>query len=66
MICRPCIGVYRLPVSEVNKSFIKFEKNVETVFSIGEKKEKTYLSTGRLEYFIETFRVLSVARGHSS
>ncbi len=28
--------------------------------------EKTSLSTSRLEYFIETFRALGVARGHSN
>ncbi len=45
---------------------VQFAKNVEPVSSIDEINEKTCLSTGRLEYFIETFRALSVARGHSS
>ncbi len=39
---------------------------VVPVSSIDEINEKTCLSTGRLEYFIETFRTLGVARGHSS
>ncbi len=28
--------------------------------------KKTCFSTGRMKYFIETFRALGVARGHSS
>ncbi len=45
---------------------VQFAKNIEPVSSIDEINEKTFLSTGRLEYFIETFRAHSVACGHSS
>ncbi len=45
---------------------VKFAKNVEPVTSIFEKKIENLLSTGRVECFIETYRALSVARGHSS
>ncbi len=45
---------------------VQFDKNIEPVASIDEINEKACLSTGRLEYFIETFRALGVARGHSS
>ncbi len=45
---------------------LQFAKSVEPVSSIDEMNEKTSLSRGRLEYFIETFRALSVARGRSS
>ncbi len=41
-------------------------KSAEPVSSIDEINAKTCLSTGRLEHFIETFRALSVARGHST
>ncbi len=42
-----------------------FAKNVEAVSSIDEINEKACLLTDRLECFTETFRALSVARGHS-
>ncbi len=45
---------------------VQFAKNVEPASSMDEINEKTCLPTGRLEYFIETFRALSVARGRSS
>ncbi len=45
---------------------VQFAKNIEPVSSIDEINEKTCLSTGRVGYFIETFRALSVARSHSS
>ncbi len=40
----------------------KFKMSVEPVSCIDEIKEKTCLSTGKLEYLIETFRALSVGR----
>ncbi len=46
--------------------FVQLAKNVEPVSSIDEINEKTCFSTGRLEYVIETFRALRVARRHSS
>ncbi len=45
---------------------VQFAKNAEPVSSTDEINEMTCLSRGRWEYFIEMFRAVSVARGHSS
>ncbi len=44
----------------------KFAKNAAPVSSIDIMYEKTCFEAGRMKYFIETFRALGVARGHSS
>ncbi len=49
-----------------NQINLKLAKNFAPVSCIDLIYEKTCLSTGRVEYFIETFRALGVARGHSS
>ncbi len=49
----------------LSAEYNKVEKNVEPGSSIDEINKRTCESAGRLEYFIETFQVVSVARGHS-
>ncbi len=57
---------YVEPTSLVSTLFNnKFAKNVAPVCSIDIYK-KTCFSTGKIKYFVETFRALGVARGHSS